>query len=129
MIQQEKYGGEKSLKEAFMHMQTSALILDKKHQNNQTVSSKHSQQSHALKPDQDTSAKKTPLYHHEKWERRKHPKNISQNTKKQQGQTLLSLSRRITKVSNKGRKQHLYTQRNHAPSPKSQKIREGGLFA
>ncbi len=87
MLQQEKYGGEKSLNMAFMRVLPNAIGFYKKCPQNQNNASNHDQQSHAPKLHQGALAKKTPrqtcLCQPDQQKRKRLSKNISPNTRKQ----------------------------------------------
>ncbi|WP_273756659.1 hypothetical protein [Bartonella sp. MM73XJBT] len=87
MLQQEKYGGEKSLNMAFMRVLPNAIRLYKKCPQYQNNAGNHDQQSHALKPHQGALAKKhlekLPLVSLTNRKEQRLSKNISPNTQKQ----------------------------------------------
>lgn len=139
MVQQEKYGGEKSLDMAFMRVLTSTISLYKKHLQGQNNTGNHNQHSHVLKSHQGAFAKKTPQKtspcQPDQQAIKKRPKNIYQNTQKQHALTITRTdsflpftAQKLQKHPDKGNKQQICMQRNNALPQHFKRIREGGTF-
>ncbi|WP_273782732.1 hypothetical protein [Bartonella sp. ML69XJBT] len=139
MLQQEKYGGEKSLNMAFMRVLPNAIRLYKKCPQYQNNAGNHDQQSHALKPHQGALAKKTPRKtppcQPDQQKRKRLPQNISPNTQKQPALTTTRTDSSLP-LTEKELQKHQDREANHRSIGKKMKptaqhfkrIHAGGAF-